>query len=122
MRNIILIVFGAALALGMMAACSVPDMPQPNSTAPAQSAHIPADEGDSEPLSFLGQGAPLGDGDENGYYYMSQRADASFNVRYVDYASRSEVVLCNRPRNVPTTMKAVRHGVPTAAVKPEPFP
>lgn len=97
MRNIILIVFGAALALGMMAACSVPDMPQPNSTAPAQSAHIPADEGDSEPLSFLGQGAPLGDGDENGYYYMSQRTDGSFNIRYVDYASRSEVVLCNRP-------------------------
>ena len=97
MRNIILIVFGTALALGMMAGCSVADMPQPNSTAPAQSAHIPADEGDSEPLSFLGQGAPLGDGDENGYYYMSQRADGSFNIRYVDYASRSEVVLCNRP-------------------------
>ena len=97
MRKIILIVFCAALALGMMAGCSVADMPQPNSTAPAQSAHIPADEGDSEPLSFLGQGAPLGDGDENGYYYMSQRTDGSFNIRYVDYASRSEVVLCNRP-------------------------
>lgn len=54
MRKIILIVFGAALALGMMAACSVPDVPQPNSTAPAQSAHIPADEGDSEPLAFEG--------------------------------------------------------------------
>lgn len=93
----ILIVLNIVLALAMMAGCDVADTPQPNSTAPAQSAPSPADENYSEPLSFLGQGAPLGDGDENGYYYMSQRADGSFNIRYVDYASRSEIVLCNRP-------------------------
>lgn len=93
----ILIVLNVVLALAMLAGCGVADTPQPNSAASAQSAPIPADEDYSEPLSFLGQGAPLGDGGNDGYYYMSQRTDGSFNIRYVDYASHSEIVLCNRP-------------------------
>ena len=51
----------------------------------------------SDDIVFLGQGAPLGDGNADGYYYLKQRGDASFNIKYVDYASASEVYLCSRP-------------------------
>lgn len=49
------------------------------------------------PVRYLGQGMPLGDGNEAGYYYLSHREDASFNIKYVDYASRTEIYLCSRP-------------------------
>jgi len=49
------------------------------------------------PVCFLGQGEPLGDSNADGYYYMKRNADASFIIRYIDYASRTEITLCSRP-------------------------
>lgn len=48
-------------------------------------------------IHFLGQGTPLGDGNADGYYYLKQREDGSFNIKYIDYESRTELYLCNRP-------------------------
>lgn len=96
--NKIQFVLSVALILAIMAGCGVSGTPQTDSAAPVPPELTLAQEGSGgEPLFFLGQGAPLGDGGKDGYYYMSQRADGSFNIRYVDYASRSEIVLCNRP-------------------------
>lgn len=49
------------------------------------------------PICYLGQGTPLGDGNNSGYYYLDQREDASYNIKYIDYASRTEIYLCSRP-------------------------
>ncbi len=39
----------------------------------------------------------MGNGNENGYYYMKRREDASFVIQYIDYATCTDVTLCNRP-------------------------
>lgn len=80
------------------ASCGVSNAPQESDFSTSQS--MPASMSNTqsmEALSFLGQGAPLGDGSKDGYYYMRQREDGSFNIHYVDYESYSEIVLCNRP-------------------------
>lgn len=48
-------------------------------------------------LHLLAEGEALGDGCATGYYYLTQRPDASFNIKYIDYASYTEVYLCDRP-------------------------
>ena len=67
------------------------------SSAEASSAGASSGGAAETPIRYLGQGEPLGDGNEAGYYYLSHREDGSFNIKYVDYASCTEIYLCSRP-------------------------
>lgn len=39
----------------------------------------------------------LGMANSLGYYYIDTRADFSYNIRYVDFATQLDIVLCNQP-------------------------
>lgn len=40
-----------------------------------------------------------GSGNKNGFYYLPEEAseDGYINIRYIDYASKQDIVLCNKP-------------------------
>ena len=71
--------------------------PETDLGAGAGSPGASSNDAKQRPIRFLGEGMPLGDGNEAGYYYLSHREDASFNIKYVDYASCTEIYLCSRP-------------------------
>ena len=48
-------------------------------------------------IRFIQQAYPLGDGNGNGYYMFQYREDASCNIKYIDYGTQQEIVLCSRP-------------------------
>lgn len=97
---------GAQDAQGSGGGAGIPALPPEGAASgdpdAAQDAGTPfpaasAGDANGRPIRYLGQGMGLGDGNEAGYYYLSHREDASFNIKYVDYASRTEIYLCSRP-------------------------
>lgn len=112
-KTIVAMLLAAVLLIGCAAGCTAFAPPAPSAqdsggdipaspSAAASGAEASSPESAflaarQLPIRFLGEGMPLGDGNEAGYYYLSHREDASFNIKYVDYASRTEIYLCSRP-------------------------
>lgn len=66
------------------------------SSKPPQTSEEPAQDGTSLSfIDFMREGD--GTGAENGYYRIIPRSDGSNNIAFIDYETRSQVFLCNRP-------------------------
>lgn len=77
-----------------LAGCK-PDSSVPASTPPASSTAASIADYSAYKTVYTGEGSY--GGTEAGAYRLVYRADGSSNITYIDYATRSEIYLCNRP-------------------------
>lgn len=88
----------ALLGTFLLSACTQPDSP-PNQDSFADSS-INAHSAQPDMIGNLKLCDSLGSGGAStseGYYYPVLRPDGNLNIRYLDYSSHTDIVLCNNP-------------------------
>lgn len=112
MRKKIKSLFITAMCLCMVACTNTP------SSSVISTSNINADAAVAvtlQSMQILQRSPWMGEGNSFGYYYIDTRSDFSYNIRYIDYATKLDVVLCNRPECTHSDETCGGWGSPNAA-------
>lgn len=102
------------LCLCMVSCAVTPTSTAAASGTPASSTPTPSEI--LQGMKVLPQWPGLGSGNSSGFYYIDTRSDMSYNIRYIDYATQLDVVLCNRPECTHADESCGAWGAPEAAI------